>query len=728
MNTPSVTTTLRLRATRCASGVARLEESLRAVPGVRQAAVDLAAEHAVIEHDPGAACLPQLIQAIEMSGYEVPTSDAAASESGTEEHQSHHHNEQTSEVSLWRWRLFIGGMFAAAVVVLPLINAGSALLQMALAAPVQLVLGWPFYRDAWRGLQRGRAEVDLLVAVGASIPFIYSVFIVLAGGQAVHFDIAAFVLVIIGVGKLIELQGRNSASANQSLTNLQPQQTTVIRNGAELTVPTSEVVNGDVVVVRPAQNVPADGRIIEGLSTIDTATLTGDSIAAEVGPGDRVFAGAVNQTGSFRFEVTATGRATLLAQILGFVKQAQQLKISSTDFAERTAATLVPVVLVLAVAALLGWGLGTGDWPFAVLTCASVLIIASPWALRLSTPVSLMAGAGVAARHGLLIKNGLALERAGGLTDVVLDKTGSLTQGRPAVTDVISLDSIWDRDAILRLAAAVEVRSDHPLGQAIVELAAEQDLDLPDVEALEITSAGGLLGRVKTHRIVVGRLPTIRRSGVCIDGELERRHAQLERAAKSVVVVAVDGRPAGLIATADQPRPDADTTIAALQHLGLRTVMLTGDNGTTAQTLARQLGINEVLAEVLPTQKQQRIHELQQQGRSMAVVGDGVADAAALTSADIGIALGGGANASTAAGHLVLVGNDLANLPRAIGLSRAIMRRIRLGLFCALLYNLVLIPLAAAGLLSPITAAAATALAPLLILCNAMTLRWTWRP
>lgn len=731
------TQTLQITGMRCASCVNHVEKNLQAVPGVQQVSVNLATEEATVEHDTDVQ-LQQLVDAVKSAGYAVDESKlpSQADKHGPqyEHHQDeaghqHDHGEPEAESKAWRWRLIGCGVLAVVVAVLGMTWHGqvSAWVQLVLAVPVQVVLGWPFYRGAVRAGRHLRADMDTLVALGTSVAFGYSAVVTIMGGSEVYFDTAVVILLLIGVGKWMEARARGSAaSAIRGLMDLQPVEATVLRDGEEKTLPVSEVTQGDRILVRPGQRVPVDGEVYEGSSTLDQSMVTGESMPVEVASGDQVYAGTVNQAGSFRFTATATGSSTLLAQVVELVKKAQASKASIQRIADRVAGVFVPVVLVIAVLSLLGWGVFSGDWVFAMVTCVAVLIVACPCALGLATPTAIMVGTGIGAKHGILIKDARALERAGRLTDIILDKTGTLTQGKPTVSDVVPAEQDLDGGGILRLAAAVEAQSEHPLGQAIVEHAKSEGIDLPQASDFQSITGGGVRGSVGQHQILVGKPAVLESNNIDIPKNVQQQLEQLQAQAKTVVTVAVDGRCRGLIALADQPRDGAGEAVASLHELGLNAVLMTGDNHATAQAVAKEMNIDDVMAEVLPTDKQAKVEALQQQGKIVAMVGDGINDAPALASADIGIAMGGGTDIAMEAGHVVLVGSELANLPRAIRLSKATMRRIYFGLFWAFAYNVVLIPVAVAGWLDPMLAAGAMAFSSVSVVLNALYLRWSW--
>ena len=728
----SMQTTLNVTGMHCASCVNHVERNLRRLPGVTDAAVNLAMERATVEHDPATASRDQLIEAVREAGYEAQPVD------DTDPHHHHHDTELTTPDHR---RLIACAIIAIPVVVLGMtrMDNASAWIQLLLASPIQIILGLPFYRGAWNGLKHGRADMDSLVALGTTVAYGYSLVVTVTGGHLVYFDTAVVILVLIGLGKWLENRARGSAAAAiRGLVNLQPPQATVVRNGREFTIPVGDVERGDTVIVRPGQRLPVDGDVLDGASAVDQSMVTGESLPIEITQGDHVFAGSVNQTGSFRFTATATGADTLLAHVVDLVQQAQASKADVQRLADRVAGVFVPVVLVIAALSLLGWGLGSGNWIFAMTTMVAVLIIACPCALGLATPTAIMVGTGLGARRGILIKDAAAFERAGSLTDVVLDKTGTLTMGRPAVTDVAPIDEQWSPDELLRLAASVEARSEHPLGRSVVRAATERDLHPPEPTQFESITAGGVRGQVEGRTVVVGRLPTLREQGVADVDRLVAERDRLEGTSKTVVGVAIDGQPVGLIGFADELRPEAPRVIEQLHQMGLRTLLLSGDRQIAADAVGQRLGIDQVIAEVLPDQKQAKVRELQQQGRVVAMVGDGINDAPALAAADVGIAMGaagtdtpqrgpaGGTDIAAHAGHIVLMASGILRLPEAIRLSRATMRRIYIGLFWAFVYNLLLIPLAVAGLLHPMFAAAAMAFSSVSVVLNALWLRWRW--
>jgi len=717
--------TLKVSGMRCAGCVSAIEKQLTQLPEVTRAEVNLATEEARIELSE-ATGPERLVEAVQRAGY---TAEPAAEHHHLGDHHVTSDGGPTPESRAWLWRLATMLALAAGVLVLAMTwdTRASAWLQLALATPVQLVLGWPFYQGAWRALKHFTADMDSLVALGTSVAFGYSAVITVTGGSTVYFDTAVVILVLIGLGKWMEARARSSAAAAiRELMALQPDEATVLRDGEEVTVPVREVSPGQRLVVRPGGRVPVDGQVLEGLSTLDKSMVTGESVPVEVSEGDEVFAGTINQTGRVIIRARATGADMLLSQVIDLVKRAQASKAQVQRLVDRVASVFVPVVLVIALLALIGWSAATGDGVLAMQICVAVLIVACPCALGLATPTAIMVGTGIGARRGILIKDAAALERAGRLWRVVLDKTGTLTYGEPSVTDLQALDG-GQSAGLLRWAGAVETGSEHPLGRAIVRAARNSGIELEPATNFQSITGGGVMADVAGARVIVGQPETLREQGVALDGRLSSRLEPLQQQGKTAVAVAVDGQWQGLIALADRIRPEAADVVDDLKDLGLTPVLLTGDNHRTAVAVAGELSIEDVLAEVKPTDKQQQIARLQEQGHQVAMVGDGINDAPALAAADLGLAVGGGTDIAKEAGHIVLVSSELSLLPAAIRLSRDTMRRIYLGLFWAFIYNIILIPVAVAGYLHPMFAAAAMAASSVSVVGNALLLRWQYR-
>ena len=749
-------TDLNVTGMNCASCVSHVEKALKRVEGVEQATVNLTTGRASVE---GRGVVGSaLVESVKRAGYGAqvigdnpkpdhthhadhnpqPADDGATPSPASHAHQHDHDHDHDHGPS--------NGFFSRATALpralwtLPLAAAAMALMwvhapwsgwaQFALSSIVMVVLGTPFFTSAARGLRYRRVDMDTLVALGSGVAYFASVVVLLTGGghEALYFETAAAILWFITLGHALEHKARRSAaSAIRGLRDLAPDTATLIEGGREIDTPIDDIRVGQTVLVKPGGRVPLDGTVASGQSTIDQSMVTGESEPIEVSEGAKVFAGTINQTGSLRITVTATGAQTLLGQIVDMVEQAQTGKASVQRLADKVAGVFVPIVIVIAILGFLGWGLIAGDWSHGMVAAVAVLIIACPCALGLAVPTAILVGTGIGAQRGILIKDPAALERAGNLKQIILDKTGTLTTGKPSVTDILVQRDDITEDQLLRYAAAVEQDSEHPLGKAMVREAQRRNIDLPPVTNFNSMTAAGVSGSVEGKIIKVGRLSALREAGVEVPDGFESALDQNAATARTFVTVAIDNQAVGMIGLADEIRPEAAAAVAALKKLGLSVVMMTGDSQFAADIVARKLGIDRTLAEVKPADKRDEVIRQQSQGKSVAMVGDGINDAPALAEADIGIAIGGGTDIARDAGHVVLVGADLMNLPAAIKLGRATMRRIIAGLIWASVYNVALIPLAAFGIIHPMFAAAAMSLRSVSFVINALWLRWTWK-
>ncbi len=728
-------TKLNIKGMNCASCVSHVERALIGVEGVASASVNLATEDAAVHWRDGEGSIDTLIQAVRDAGFEASEASRllAHDEQGD---MSHVHHPDAK----WRWRVIVGLGLAVPCLVLGMTwkTSVSAWIQFALAMPIQLWVASPFYIGAWRSVRRRRPDMDTLVALGSSVAFAYSVFLLLQASLAppassvgdaalhVYFETAAMIVALIALGKWLEARARSSAAgAVAELMDLQPNEVTVVRKDREQTIPAREVVIGDVILVKPGQRIPVDGRIESGASAVDQSMLTGEPMPVSVGPGDDVVGGTLNQTGSFRFRATVVGEETVLAQIVEMVREAQTSKARVQRVADRVAGWFVQAVMLVALVTLLGWGfLGGGDapWQDGLFAMIAVLIVACPCAMGLAVPAAIMVGTGLGAREGILIKDAAAFERAGKLTHIVLDKTGTITMGTPSVHS-FEVSLTFDADRVVQLAASVESSSEHPLASAIVAYAKGRAVTLLDAREFKSETAGGVTAQVDGQAVAVGSLTWLGTQGVAMS---DADDIETNDALGSTVAVAIDRQFAGRFDIRDLVRPDAHQVINTLIALKTTPVLLTGDHERSALDVANRVGIESVIAEVKPADKKQTVEKLQGEGHVVAMVGDGINDAPALSTADVGIAIGAGTDIAKESGHVVLVGDRLSALPRAIQLSRATMRRIRGGLFWAFAYNTVLIPLAACGLLQPMWAAAAMALSSVSVVLNALWLRWRW--
>lgn len=654
----------------CASCVARIERKLGRVPGVDEATVNLATARASVAYDRTVTTPAALIAAVEAAGYgAAPVVGASVAEAADDA--------TARRAALRRRRLTLatGAVLSALVLALamvpglmdwPTMQSHNYVLA-ALTLPVWLGVGWTFHRGALRNARHLSANMDTLVSLGSSVAYLYSLVATVAlPGQATYFDTAALIVTLIYVGKYLEAAAKGRATeAITALAGLQPRTAHVVRNEAERDLPVEAVVGGDILVVRPGETIPVDGMVLDGGSTVDEAMLTGESLPVEKGPGDPVTGGTLNGAGLLRLRVTRVGRDTALAGIIRLVEQAQGSKAPVQRLVDSISAVFVPVVLGLAVLTFAGWLLTGHAATAAMVAAVAVLVIACPCALGLATPTAIMVGSGRGARLGILIKGGESLERIGRLTDVVLDKTGTVTTGKPTVTDVVPL-GLWSADELLRLAAGVEQASEHPLGQAVARAAVARVLApgaLPS--GFHATAGGGVEGTVEGRAVLVGSRRLLTERGVPV-GAIEATLTRLEGEGKTALPVVVDGEIAGVVAVADGVKDGAAAAVHALRTLHLEPTLLTGDNRRTAEAVARQVGIapERVLAEVRPAEKDAEVARLQGAGRRVAMVGDGVNDATALAAADVGIAMGGGVDAACAVASIVLLGDRLTQARR----------------------------------------------------------------
>ncbi|MDB5096101.1 MAG: actP [Cyanobacteria bacterium RYN_339] len=725
-NPGTAETQLALGGMSCASCAARVEKALGAATGVVEAHVNFATASAAVTFLPTETSPSALVGIVEAAGYEanLPVPEAVAA----------------PEAPPQLGRLWVGVGFGVPVVVG---MAGPAWLaspwtQLLLATPVVAYAGAPFFQGAWKAARYRASTMDTLVALGVGAAYLYSAAATVmpawfaVGGSLPHvyFESVVVVITLLLLGRHFEALARGRASlAMRSLLGLQAKTARVVRGDAEVDVPLAEVRVGDRLRVRPGEKVPVDGVVLEGQSSVDQALLTGESLPVDKGPGDEVIGATLNKAGSFVMEARHVGQATALARIVRLVEDAQASKAPIQRLADVVVGYFVPAVVGIALATFgLWWWLGPAPaFTFALVNAVAVLVIACPCAMGLATPTSVMVGSGKGAEHGVLFKSAGALEATQLADVVVFDKTGTLTRGEPVVTDVVPFDR--DADELLALAAAAERGSEHALGAAIVQAAQQRQLALPNAAGFEAVAGAGISATVAGVRVVVGNARIL--AGIGVD--LAPAAAALDRLAgegKTPVLVAVDGRLAGIIAVADTPLPDARAAVARLRGLGLQVVMLTGDNRRTAEAVARTLGIERVLAEVLPHQKAEEVAKLQAAGHRVIMVGDGVNDAPALARADVGMAIGTGTDVAIEAADVVLLAGELKGVVTAIALSRAVIRNVKQNLFWAFAYNIASIPIAAGVLypsfhilLSPALAGGAMALSSVCVVLNALRLR-----
>lgn len=725
----------------CASCVNTVETALRTIEGVLDASVNLAREQATVEFIPGVATPEALRRAVRDAGYEPLAAEEGAVDREAErrEREGRALRVRLVGAALLSLPILWGSLPHMGVQVWAPALLHNWMVQFALATPVQFWAGWRFYRGMWAATRHGTADMNTLIAVGTSAAYLYSAAATFfpqwftGGGlePTVYYETASIIIVFILLGRYLEALAKGRTSeAIRRLMRLQAKTARVIRDGSEADVPVEDVVVGDVVVVRPGEKIPVDGTVLVGFSTVDESMITGESMPVEKAAGVEVIGATLNKTGTFRFRATKVGRDTALAQIIRLVEEAQGTKAPIQRLADRVAAYFVPVVIVIALVTGGVW-LAFGPQPaltYALLTFVAVLIIACPCALGLATPTAIMVGTGRGAEAGILIRGGEALEIAHRITAVVLDKTGTLTRGTPAVTDVLPTEG-FDETTLLRLVGTAERGSEHPVGEAIVARARSSGIALGDAAAFEAVPGQGIEATVEGRQILAGNAALMARHGIAADA-LAARADGLAADGKTPMLVAVDGQAAGVIGVADTLKPHSREVVAALHRMGLQVVMLTGDNRRTAEAIAQQVGVDRVLAEVKPDEKAAHVEALQREGHVVAMVGDGINDAPALVRADLGIAIGAGTDVAIESAGIVLIGEDLRGVLSAIALSRRTMRTIRQNLFWAFAYNVALIPVAAGVLypftgmlLSPVLAALAMAASSVTVVSNSLRLR-----
>ena len=751
---PQVTQNFALTGMSCASCAANIESAVGSLPEVSAASVNLATEVLSVTYQPGVINEEIICQTVAEAGYQA---QVLADQAGASQAQIQQEADQAAQAkanhqaALWR-RFWLSAIFALPLLGLAMAEmvgltlptwlshrGGGQLfvsLQLALTLPI-LWLGRSFFLNGFKHLVKGHPNMDSLVALGTSAAVAYSLYSSIQvwlgdhhAAMSLYYESAGVILTLVTLGKYFEARSKGQTSAAiQALIKLAPQEAQVLREGQEVTLPLDQVQVGDLVRVRPGQKIPVDGRVVEGQSWVDESMLTGESLPVAKKVGDQVVGASLNQQGSLIVETNKVGQDTTLAQIIHLVQAAQGSKAPIAQLADRVSAVFVPVVMTLALVAGLAWYLiGGQSWAFALTISIAVLVIACPCALGLATPTAIMVGTGKGAEQGILIKSGTALEMAHQVDAVVLDKTGTLTQGQPQVTDVLPLTG-WTPDQLLALAAAAEVNSEHPLGQAIVAGARERELALPEVTDFQSLTGSGIQVRLDQATYYLGNRRLMQEQGLDL-GQAEEQAAALAAGGKTPIYVANEHELLGLIAVADPLKETSPEAVRRLKSMGLQVIMLTGDNAKTAQALAAEAGIDQVISDVLPADKAQVVADLQAKGLKVAMVGDGINDAPALAQADVGLAIGRGTDVAIESSDMVLMGSDLTSVATAIKLSQATIRNIKENLFWAFAYNVLGIPVAmgllhlfGGPLLNPMLAGAAMSFSSVSVIVNALRLR-----
>ena len=740
---PKATVEFPVTGMTCANCALTIERTLKKrVPGVVSASVNFASERARVEYIPSVATIDDMIAAIEKAGYGAIRPDEVL---GDEDAELAARN---AEIQNQTRKFLVGVLFTAPLFFLSMGRDFGLLglwshavwvnwLFLTLATPVQFYTGWDYYTGGWKSLKNGSANMDVLVAMGSSVAYFYSLALLIYPplGEHVYFETSAVIITLIKLGKMLESRTKGkTGGAIRKLMGLRPKTATILENGKEKDIPLSLVSVGDIVIVHPGESIPVDGLVLEGESSVDESMLTGEPIPVDKTPGNQVAGGTINGQGRLKFEATRVGKDTALARIIRLVQEAQGSKAPIQALADRVAAVFVPAAIGIALLTFILWWAIGGDFVPSMIRMVAVLVIACPCALGLATPTAIMAGTGKGAEKGMLFKNSEALEMATKLDTIVLDKTGTITVGKPSVVNVIVSDAlVKDEQELLKIGASVERGSEHPLGRAIVKEAEKRGIDLFEPDHFKSSSGLGVQARINGQEVLVGKPNWFDEMGLNFD-HAKDHITSLQAEGKTVMMVVVDQKLAGLIAVADTIKPESRETIGQLHGANLKVVMLTGDNVQTAKAIASEVGIDDLFAEVRPEEKSSKIRELQDNGEKVGMVGDGINDAPALAQADVGLAIGTGTDVAIETGDVILASGNLSGVSRAIQLSRATMKTVKQNLFWAFFYNIILIPVAAGVLypfgflpeflrqLHPMLAALAMALSSITVVSNSLLL------
>jgi Cu+-exporting ATPase len=687
-----------------------VEKALNKLEGVTSANVNLSTNKAVVEFPSGVLEDSQIIEAIEKAGYKAEVERDVSSDREKELREK--------EIKSLKRSFIISAMFFHMAGQMNILTNGY--FQWALATPVQFLIGARFYKGAYKSLRGGGANMDVLIAMGTSAAYFYSVYNIFAGVHEYYFEASAVIITLILLGKTFEAVAKGKTSeAIKKLMGLQPKTARVLKDGEEKEIPIENLQIGDIIIVKPGEKVPVDGVIVQGSSSLDESMITGESIPVDKGEGDQVVGATINKFGSFRFEAQKIGKDTVLSQIIKLVEDAQGSKAPVQRLADKISGIFVPTVIGIALVTFIAFyfidSFNTG-----LINAVAILVIACPCALGLATPTAIMVGTGKGAENGILIKSGEHLERAHKMDSIIFDKTGTITKGKPDVTDIVSFGE--DRKEILRISASVEKTSEHPLGEAIVKKAEEEGLALSEAESFSAVPGKGLKASFEGREILLGNRKLMRENDIDLT-DREKDIEKLETEGKTAMILAVDGRLTGIIAVADGIKETSQAAIRELQDMGLKVFMITGDNERTARAIGAQVGIENILADVLPEDKASEVEKLKSQGMHVGMVGDGINDAPALAAADVGFAIGTGTDVAMEAADITLMRGDLEGVVTAMRLSHRTMKTIKQNLFWAFFYNTLGIPFAALGFLNPMVAGAAMAFSSVSVVSNSLRLR-----
>lgn len=718
---PLIKKTLIVEGMTCAACSARVEKVLSKLEGVVKATVNLSTNKAIVEYPSGALEEDTLINAVEKAGYKAEIEVERDLDREKEMREKEIKSLKTSFIisAILSLPLFSAMFFHMAGVDIILTNGW---FQLILATPVQFLIGYRFYKGAYNSLRGGGANMDVLVSMGTSAAYFYSIYNLLGGIHEFYFEASAVIITLILLGKTFEAVAKGKTSeAIKKLMGLQPKTARIIKDGIEMDIPIERVEIGDIIVVRPGERIPVDGVIVEGNSAVDESMITGESIPIDKATDDEVIGATINKFGTFKFRATKIGKDTVLSQIIKLVEDAQGSKAPVQRLADKISGIFVPIVVVIALVTFIGFYIIKGDFNVGLINAVAVLVIACPCALGLATPTAIMVGTGKGAENGILIKSGEHLERAHKMDTIVFDKTGTITKGEPEVTDIVTFNGL-NKDEILRIAASVERTSEHPLGQSIVKKGEEELLRLSEPEKFMAIPGKGLKATFEGKEVFIGNRKLMSDNNISIENG-EETLLRLEEEGKTAMLISLDNKLSGIIAVADQIKETSKKAIDELKSMGLDVYMITGDNERTAQAIAKEVGITNVLAEVLPENKAEVVEEIKSKGKHVGMVGDGINDAPALAAADVGFAIGTGTDVAMEAADITLMRGDLSGVVTAIRLSHKTMKTIKQNLFWAFFYNSIGIPFAALGFLDPMIAGAAMAFSSVSVVTNSLRLK-----